>query len=214
MEKNIKLKEKLLSAAGVAGPLVYVLAVVLGGALRPGYSHMGQAISELIEAGAPNQTLLDALFVFYNLLVGAFAFRLLLWKTPVGQRFQKIGAWMLAVTSFVGLLMPLFFPMDPRGAPATSAGTVHLVLAGVSSLGTMLSILFIGLWFKVQERLDGITLFSFLSLTIVFVSGLIAAVCVGKASPLMGLAERITIGAFLVWVFVLAIRTFFVKEEE
>jgi len=214
MEKNIELKKKLLSAAGVAGPLVYVLAVVLGGALHPGYSHMGQAISELIEAGAPNQMLLDALFVLYNLLVGAFAFRLLLWKTPVGQRFQKIGAWMLAVTSFVGLLMPLFFPMDPRGAPTTSAGIVHLVLAGISSMGTMLSILFIGLWFKVQVQYDGITLFSFLSLTVVFVSGMIAAVCAGKASPLMGLAERITIGAFLVWVFVLAIRSFFVKEEE
>ncbi len=45
---------RVLFACGLAAPLLR-LAVVLGGALRPGYSHLSMPISQLIESGAPNK---------------------------------------------------------------------------------------------------------------------------------------------------------------
>jgi hypothetical protein len=53
-------------------PVVYVVTLILGGLLRPGYSHISQAVSDLIASGAPNKSLLDPLFAIYNLLTVAF----------------------------------------------------------------------------------------------------------------------------------------------
>ncbi len=61
------MKNRILSIGGALAPILYVMTVALGGAIRPGYSHIAQAVSELIETGAPNKALLDALFIIYNL---------------------------------------------------------------------------------------------------------------------------------------------------
>jgi Protein of unknown function (DUF998) len=67
-----EMRNKLFLLCGMLAPVVYVGAVIMGGVLRPGYSHISQFVSELIEAGAPNKSLLDPLFALYNLLTIAF----------------------------------------------------------------------------------------------------------------------------------------------
>ena len=62
------MSRKYLLVCGVVAPLVYIGTVILGGLLRPGYSHVAQAISELMAAGAPNKLLLDTLFTLYDIL--------------------------------------------------------------------------------------------------------------------------------------------------
>jgi len=208
------MKNRILSVCGTLAPILYVATVALGGAIRPGYSHIAQAVSELIETGAPNKALLDALFIIYNLMVGLFGFRILFWTSHESRQMNRFAAWTLIVTAFLGLLMPLSFPMDPRGTPATFAGIMHLVLAGLTSLGTMLAILFMGLWLRKQPDLENYALYSFISLAIVFVSGGIAAASAAQVSPFMGLFERITIGAFLQWLFVLALKTLQTEDQE
>ncbi|NBC95981.1 MAG: DUF998 domain-containing protein, partial [Deinococcus-Thermus bacterium] len=51
---------------GVASAAFFVAADLAGILLRPGYSPVSQAISELIETGAPNKTLLDALLLGFH----------------------------------------------------------------------------------------------------------------------------------------------------
>jgi len=207
------MKNRILSVCGALAPILYVMTVALAGAIRPGYSHIAQAVSELIETGAPNKALLDALFIIYNLLVGLFGFRILFWTSHESHTMNRAAAWTLIVTAFLGLLMPLSFPMDPRGTPVSFVGTMHLVLAGLTSLGTMLAILFTGLWLRKQPELGNYAMYSFISLAVVFVSGGIAAASAAQVSPFMGLFERITIGAFLQWLFVLALKTLQTKDQ-
>src|SRR5215211_3649359 len=71
-----QMKNKILMLGGILAPIVYVLTVLLGGVIRPGYSHVSQAVSDLIATNAPNKSLLDPLFALYNLLVIAFALSL------------------------------------------------------------------------------------------------------------------------------------------
>ncbi len=52
---------------GIVGPLIYILAVIVGGAIRNDYSALYNAISELTMANAPNKLLLDVLFGIYNI---------------------------------------------------------------------------------------------------------------------------------------------------
>jgi hypothetical protein len=63
-----------------------------------------------------------------------------------------------------------------------------------------------GFWFRNNPRLHSYGLYSFISVAVVFLSGGLAAISVANQSPIAGLLERITIGGFLQWVFVIAAR--------
>lgn len=187
---------RILFLFGIIAVLVYVVAVVLGGLLRPGYSHLSQAVSELIATGAPNKPLLDGLFIAYNGLLIVFA-----WAVGMSirgdRRLPVAGAVVLAVVGALGLVMTIWFPMDPRGAVPTTIGTIHLVLAGALSLGSIVAILFIAL--GLPDR-GPWWVYCMVSAVLVFLSGGFAAWTASQGNPLMGLAERITIGLFLQWV--------------
>jgi hypothetical membrane protein len=204
------MSRKYLLVCGVLAPLLYVGAVILGGLLRPGYSHVAHAISELIAAGAPNTTLLNPLFTLYDLLLAIFGTGLLCTVIARPQQHAKrsgaLGAIALVVAGLLGVLMNLFFPQDPGGPPVTVTGTVHVVLAGVLSLGTMLAILCTGLWLRQMPGLRAYWRYSLASLVVIFVSGGLGAAAIATSSPYLGLVERVTIGAFIQWVFVIALR--------
>jgi hypothetical protein len=89
------------------------------------------------------------------------------------------------------------------GAAISSTGAMHIVLAGLSSLTTMLSMLLMAFWFSKAPDRRGYGLYSLISVFVVFLSGGLAAATVASRSPIAGLVERITIGGFLQWLFVL-----------
>jgi hypothetical protein len=165
-------------------------------------------VSDLIAAGSAHKTLLDPLFALYNLLTAAFSVGLLK-KMRIdnlsGKGMGMAGALFLLVEGLVGFVT-LFFPEDVGGMGASISfiGTMHIILAGLSSLTSMLSILFIGLWFWKNPHLRRFGIYSFTSLALVFVSGGLAAVSISTGSALSGLMERITIGGFLQWILVIA----------
>jgi hypothetical membrane protein len=194
------MKIRPLFLAGIAAPLLYVAAVVTGGACRPDYHHAAHAISELTQPGAPHKLLLDALFGVYNVLciVAAIA----LWRTVriLGSGVLTAGSLVLITTTVLGGLMTLF-PMDPRGAVPTIAGTIHLVDAGVTSLLIMLAV---GLIASGARRVGrrGYSTYAWMSLVAIAVFGAIAGMAGARVHPLMGLAERMVIGSYLQWMLV------------
>lgn len=199
---------RILFSLGIAAPLLSVIAVALGGALRPGYSHLSMAIGELIEPGAANKTLLDVLFCVYNVMLIGFA-----WAEGMNLRAEGVplavaGCVILGVVGLLGLAMTLFFPMDPRGAQATIQGTLHLILAGAISLCTILLIFFIGFGLRMSTAF---WIYSLVTFAVVIGTGAFAAASASMGSPVMGLAERLTVGSFLQWIFVLAVRL--VRED-
>ena len=52
--------------AGMAIPAVYIFMYLLGGALRPGYSHIINSVSELLSPGAPNKGVLMTIQIVYT----------------------------------------------------------------------------------------------------------------------------------------------------
>jgi hypothetical membrane protein len=79
-----------LALCGILAPVLYVFTVILGGAISPEYSHVSQAVSDLIATDAPNKPLLDALFAIYNLLAIAFAFSLLQYVRSDNQSRRRL----------------------------------------------------------------------------------------------------------------------------
>ncbi len=48
--------------------MLYIAMTIIGGTLRPGYSHIYHAVSELLEDGAPNKCLMDSILASSNIL--------------------------------------------------------------------------------------------------------------------------------------------------
>ena len=65
-------KVKILALCGILAPIVYVVALVVGNILDPSYSQVGKTVSELIERGAPNRDLLNAIFIIYPINTNRF----------------------------------------------------------------------------------------------------------------------------------------------
>ncbi len=199
---------RTLFACGIAAPLVYAAAVVLGGILNPAHNHLSMAVSELIVGGAPNLLLLQILFIVYNVLLIVFAWAEGMSIRGDGLVVMSAGCWILAAVGVVGIVLTTLFPMDARGTAQTTTGLIHLILAGVLSLGSILAVAFLGIGSKVRDRF---WVYSFVIVVLIVVSGAGAAYLAATGHPLLGLAERITIGLFLLWVFSFGVRL--VRED-
>lgn len=201
------MKSKTFLACGMIAPIVYIAAVVIGGVLSPGYSHISRFVSDLITSSAPHRWLLNPLFGLYNLLCIVFAAGIIAETYSDSenrkQTLGKIGARILLAEGGFGFAT-LFFPEGPAGSPINIVGILHIVLAGLCSLTTILSILLLGMWSRGRSDAKGWGIYSFISGAFVFASGGMAAASGASGSPIAGLVERLAIGGFLQWLFVVA----------
>jgi hypothetical protein len=195
---------KGLIYCGIVAPVLYVITAIVGAALRTDYSHIVNAISELISNGAPNKPILDVVFNIYNALLLAFAIGAFI-ALKNAPRLCRI-----AMGIFIGVQVLSFswgfFPMDPMGAEATFAGTMHNILGGIVALATIIMPLLMGLGLRQVDGFQVYAKYSFITSAIIFASGLTGVILSGQGVHLFGLFERITIGSYEVWIFVTALK--------
>jgi hypothetical membrane protein len=194
---------KSLLVCGILASLVYVAADVLAAIRYPEYhSFTSRAISELMANGAPTERLVDPLFLLHGVLMIAFAVGI--WMSSSRKSVHLTGALLLAYAA-IGFLGPTIFEMNVRGTGHSTADVLHIALTGVlvlfilASVGVGASIR--GRWFRS---------YSYATLLVMVVFGVVTSfamrgVGTGEATPWVGTTERIDIGAFLLWVVVLAV---------
>jgi hypothetical protein len=196
---------KILVSCGIAAPVLYIVTAIVGAALRPdNYSHVVNAISELLSNGAPNKAVLDVVFNIYNALLLTFAIGAYsaLKNMP---RITRVAMGILIGIQVLSFSWG-FFPMDPLGEETTFAGTMHNVLGGVVALATIIMPLLMGLGVRHLDGFNRYAVYSFVASAIIFVSGLTGVILAGQGIQLFGLFERITIGSYELWIFVTAFR--------
>lgn len=91
-----------LLLTGIAGPALFAFAVIVGGALRDGYSHRNQFISELGESGAPFAWLMN-----YFGFMGS-ATLILIFAVVLRTRFPRTAA-SVAGTLFLSIFAVCVF---------------------------------------------------------------------------------------------------------
>ncbi len=191
---------KLLLACGIASSLLYLsrdLAALLS---YPGYDFAAQTISELSAIGVPSRSIDIALGLTYDALMIAFGVGI--WLSAGTKRSLKIAAALLVIASVYGSFWP---PMHMRGVPVTLTDTLHIawtfgwLLFTVSAMGFAAAAL--------GRRFLSYTV---ATIAIVLLFGAIAGaqgprIPANLPTPGVGIMERINIGAFLLWIAVLAI---------
>lgn len=185
---------KLFWYSGIAAVFLYIFATVLGGFYYPHYSHTSQVISELVGLNAPTRALLNPLYACYNLLLIGFGYGI---YSQWGSRQTKFGAAFIILLGIASILM-WWFPMDPKDGSLSQTGIIHIVLAAIEALSTVLASFFFG--YGLRKRMPFLSAFSYSVGLMILLMGPVAGVSAARHHLYMGLFERVTIGLFLAWV--------------
>ena len=198
---------KALLMCGVAYSLSFVgFSDLLAGLLYGGYDHLDQTISELSATGASTRPLLTALGPIWSGLLIAFGIGVL--RAANGNRPLRVTGGLLIAHGVVSVQW-FWFPMTARDDIISGStrwnDTGHLALVAWSGLFALAEI---GCgaaafkWpFRVYSIVTVVTALVFGALT----STQAANLSEGESTPLMGVYERVSVGAWLQWIAVLSV---------
>jgi len=193
---------KSLAACGPLSAALFITADRLGAFLTPDYSSRSQAVSELIEVGAPYKQVIDPFLLGFHGLVIPFALGLHLSLNDTKDHLT--GPALLAGAGLAGLILTLFFPCDPGCEPfASMRGTLHIVIAIPMGFAVLFAILAFGRRFGSTPGWQGFRRYSFAT----FAAGIALAVVtvVFAETDLVGWLERALTLTYLQWYAVVGI---------
>jgi hypothetical protein len=190
---------------GLFAPFLFVFTAILGGALRPGYSHITDTVSELFSPGSPNRFLLTILHTTFAVFLTLFGVGLLRFVQDTGK-FKTIGITASLDFILVGILNILtatIFPQDAWGSTPTFYGEMHIIISGVLSVLSILYMILFGVWFHRTRIATFFLSYSIATVTVVIpTAGWFMA---SFGSPIMGISERVAILVGFQWTVILAV---------
>ena len=178
---------------------------LITGLLYDGYSHKDQAISELSAMGAPTRPFFAVLVPIWSALLIAFGIGVR--RTANANRPLRVSGGLLIAHGIVSVHW-FWFPMTAREDMVFGAARWndigHLALAGWSVLFSLAEIAFGAVAFGKRLRV-----YSLVTVVIAVVFGALtgtqaANFADGDPTPLMGLYERVCVGAWLLWIAALS----------
>lgn len=195
---------RILLMCGLLSSIGYAAIDVAGALSYPVYDYAAQAISELSAIGALTERLLGPLYVAFALLFTAFGVGVR--ASADGRKGLRVTAGLLIAVGLLGVFAWPFFPMHLRGAERSLTDSIHLVLGVIDVLLLALAIVLSSGAFG-----KGFRLYSWATMLVMLVAGGLSGLYVpsvgsGLPTPYLGVVERISIAAWLLWIAVLSIR--------
>ncbi len=195
---------QILAVCGMLSPIIYTAMWIICGNLDSDYNHIRDDISSLFAVGAPNKRLAQSFVITESFLL--FVFFIGLHEGINDGGGSIVGPIVLLISSILGIMVALFFPLDEGGEFTTLRGKMHIILVVVMGLLTIAGM--VALWIRLQfvSIWSGFATFSLISaiasLIGVIISGIFAA---GKDR---GIIERIMVTPFQLYYFVLSLMVF------
>jgi hypothetical membrane protein len=195
-----------LALGGVIGPILFVVAFTVGGVMRPGYSPIHQAISDL--GVDSNAWLLNVSLVLLGLLLIAFAFGFERSLRPsLSQIWRWVCAVLLACTGLGFAVAGIF-----TEAPATVA--IHwMVGMPLLVLGAVVGFFLTGLTLRREGQWRGWSAYTLVAslVTLVLIASMFWVFTPGTTlapARLGGLMERVLFIEILAWYVAFGWRLF------
>jgi len=186
---------KVLLAAGALSSLLYVVtADVVAASLWESYSRTGDMVSKLFAVGAPGRPLVLVLMGLYTMLFIAFGFGVRA-SAHINHALRVSAALLIGY----GLwnIVTWFFPLDLNNDASVPG---HIVVTNVQ-----LALMIAAMGYAAAAFRGWLRWYSITSLLASVIFGALAFMFAAQAPHLvLGIGERISIGAFLLWVAVLA----------
>jgi hypothetical protein len=209
------LLKKLLIICGILSSLLYAAMNIFVAMADPGYSSASQTVSELSAIDASTRPIWVFWSFVYTFLVIAFGWGI--WLSAGRERNIRVLGALIFTYGALGLGWP-FAPMHTREVIAAGGGTfsdtMHIVFSIVTVFLMLLVIGFGAVAFGKRFRL-----YSIMTIIVLLTFGILTGMDAPNIeadlpTPLIGVWERINIGAFLLWVVVLAVTLLLRQHSE
>jgi drug/metabolite transporter (DMT)-like permease len=194
---------QLVAICGMLSPIIYTAMWILGGILQSDYNHIRDDISSLFAVDAPNQRLMQSFIIVSSVLL--FVFYLVLHE-GLNDGGSMAGPLLFMISSGLGVLVALFFPLDKGGEIITFRGKMHLILVIGSGLLTIVGM--VALWFRLQfvEAWSLFAVYSLISAIASLILIIISGVFIN--SKYRGLLERFGVTPYQLYYFILSLMVF------
>jgi len=195
---------QILAICGMLSPIIYTAMWIIIGSLQPGYSHIRDDISSLFAVGAPKRRLAQSFIITESVLLLAFFIGLHGGITDGGGSI--LGPILLLISSILGVLIALFFPLDEGGEFTTYKGKMHIAL--VVLMGIFAIVGMVALWFRLHAvpKWSSFAIFSLISAILSFIGVIISSIF--ASGKYRGIIERIMVTPYQLFYFVLGLMVF------
>ena|SRR5688572_19885163 len=202
-----------LAAAGIVAPILFTVAFIAQGLLRPEYSHVAMPVSAL--ATGPSGWVQNLNFFIFGFLMTAYAIGLHLGVRP--SRAGLVGFAFLLLSG-AGLVLAGVFPLEVDASGAIRAGQVlHPVAGFMSFLGAGFGLIAMSRGMTGDPRWRSLAAYALASgVAIVVVFLIIGASATRPDAPLypwLGLVQRVALAVWFPCTIVLALRLLRVAKE-
>ena len=198
---------RYLALGGLAGPLLFASVVIVCAALRPGYDHAMQFISELGATGTPRAALMNfAGFIPSGILVMAFGVSLAALLPP--STLSRIGAGLIVVFG-LGISLAGVYSCDP-GCPRHDFSPAALGHEIVSITAFVAGIAGIAVWayrFRELPAWRPLWRYSALSSAAALLLFLMLA-ATAETRTYTGIWQRLFLTSLYLWCAVVGVRLF------
>jgi hypothetical protein len=208
---------KILLGCGIASSVLYIASDILISWWDPNYSYRDQSFSELLAPGSPTRPLVLVLLAIpYGVLVTAFGVGV--WASASRRGAGRITGALLVGYAVIGALTGVFLSAPTRevleAGEETWRNRMHLPGTAVSVLCILLAIGFGSTLLGKRFRY-----FSYATILAILVFGVLTSLQVGQMAaseptPWLGIVERGSVYAIMLWVAVLAIGLLRAQKSE
>lgn len=186
---------RLLALGGIVGPIVFIAAFTIAGAIRPGYSPIHRAISALGTGATGWQEDVPALILGVMLLCFTASFVLLM-RTVMAKTSLVLSTILLTVFALVWITVAIF-----TSAPATVG--IHTIASIVGEIAVLVAFVLVGSALRKAPGWRGWSAYSLIAgavtLIILVVTYIAARPSIPASLRLGGLTERIMVIEILIW---------------
>ena len=189
-----------LLICGILASVLYSLMVAFVPMFWEEYSSKTFTVSELSAIDAPTRPLWFPLGIIYTILMLAFGYGVYLSEN--GIRSLRIAGIALLINGIFSIYWP---PMHLRGEEPTLTDTLHIVWSIIT-----VALMFIAILYGAKSFGKSFRYYSIVTLIILMVSGILTGleapgIPTNSPTPMIGIWERISIGAFYLWIVVFSI---------
>ena len=194
---------QIVAICGMLSPIIYTAMWILGGILQSDCNHIRDDISSLFAVDAPNQRLMQSFIIVSSVLLFVFYLGL---HDGLNDGGSIAGPFLFIISSGLGVLVALFFPLDEGGEIITFRGKMHLILVMGSGVLTITGM--VALWFRLQlvEEWSTFALYSLFSAAVSLILVIISGIFI--KSKYRGLLERLGVTPYQLYYFTLGLMVF------
>jgi hypothetical protein len=195
---------QILAICGMLSPIIYTAMWIICGQLDSEYNHIRDDISSLFAVGAKNRYLAQSFVIIESVLL--FVFFIGLHEGINDGGGSVIGPVLLLISSILGVILAIFFPLDEGGEFTTYKGKGHIILVvlmGIFAIAGM-----VALWIRLLpvSGWSGFAIFSLISAIASSIGVIISSIF--AAGKYRGLIERIMVTPFQLFYFFLGLMVF------